>query len=227
MAIKIFLDTCDMNEIEELIDRVDGITTNPSIMRKQGVTDYEAHSKAIIQASKGKPVSIEVIADDFKRMERQARKIAGWGENVYVKIPLANTRGDATVGIARKLALDGVKLNVTAITAFPQMLGFPLAGEAKRIASIFCGRIADTGVDPVRVFAYIKSLRFKNTEFLWASSREVLNIYQAEKAGADIITVTPELFRKYEKMKGYDLNQLSLDTVKMFYDDAKASGYLL
>lgn len=217
--MKIFLDSSDINEIKDLIDKVDGVTTNPTIMRKAGVTDYEKSAKEIIAVSKGKPVSLEVFADDFDEMERQARIISSWGDNVYVKIPITNSKGESSVALINSLDLP---VNVTAMTLRSQIkeLNQVVAG---RIFSFFAGRIADTGIDPSEIFLPL----MVNIETLWASPREVLNIYQAEEAGADIITVTPELFRKYEKMKGYDLNQLSLDTVKMFHDDAVASGFKL
>lgn len=220
--MKIFIDSSKVEEIKSLIDRVDGITCNPSIMRKEGVLDYEKGAKAIIEASKGKPVSIEVIADDFDEMERQARLISSWGENVYVKIPIINTKGQDSCRLINILNAEGIPINVTAVTNRQQLFNLWITGNPL-IVSIFAGRIADTGENPVSKFFN----RINGVEFLWASPREVFNIYQAEEAGANIITVTPELFRKYEKMKRYDLDQLSLDTVKMFYSDAKESGYNL
>ena len=211
-------------------------------MRKAGVTDYEKFCKEVLSEVGDKPVSFEVFADEFPEMERQAKIIASWGENIYIKVPITNTKGDPSCQLIRKLNRQGIKVNITAVcnplwTTFITLL----KGEGKEtltakaiIISIFCGRIADTGRDPEWIFKEVKTgvnhdyqLRNNNIKYLWASPREVFNIYQAEEAGADIITVTPELFRKYEKMKGYDLKQLSLDTVKMFYSDAKESGYKL
>ena len=220
--MKIFLDTSDINEISNLKDKVDGFTTNPTIMRKAGVIDYEKFCKEVLAEVGNKPVSFEVFADDFGEMERQARIISSWGRNVYVKIPITNTKNVITTNLIDRLSKDGIKINVTAIMLRTQLQTISQA-TAPMILSFFAGRIADTGIDPKDIF----TPTIHNTESLWASPREVLNIYQAEQAGADIITVTPELFRKYEKMKGYDLNQLSLDTVQMFYQDAKESGFKL
>lgn len=217
--MKIFLDTSDINEIRALKDKVDGFTTNPTLMRKEGVVDYEKFCKEVLAEVGDKPVSFEVFADDFDEMERQARTISGWGENVYVKIPITNTRGESSIELVEGLQRDGIKVNITAVFTYDQLVGLS-DSVTPRIVSIFAGRIADTGIEP-------QMFRYGLAEILWASPREVLNIYQAEQAGADIITITPELFRKYEKMKGYDLNQLSLDTVKMFYQDAKESGFKL
>lgn len=222
--MKIFVDTSDIKEIEELNANplIEGFTTNPTLMKKAGVKDYEAFCKEVLQIVKDKPVSFEVFADDFGEMERQARKIASWGENVYVKIPITNTKKQKSLWLITKLTED-IKLNITAIT-FPS---FYIFQEQPMILSYFAGRIADTGrkIDLYKI-QEIKSMA-RNAEILWASSREVLNIYQAKEAKADIITCTPDLIRKYEKFKGMDLGELSLLTVKQFYDDAKSCGFTL
>jgi len=224
--IKIFLDSCDINLIKEFEPKVQGFTTNPSLARKAGVTDYEKFCKEVLTVVNGKPVSFEVFADEFDEMERQARIISSWGENVYVKIPVTNTKGESSEDLIINLSKNGIKVNVTAATSPDQLVYIP--NVSPMIMSLFCGRVADTGIDPT---VFIKEIigRYSNgnAELLWASPREVLNIYQAEKAGADIITCTPELLTKYWKMKGKNLNELSLETVKMFFNDAKEAGYTL
>lgn len=215
--IKIFLDTSDINEIRALKNKVDGFTTNPTLMRKAGVDNYEKFCKEVLSEIQSKPVSFEVFSDEFDEMEQQAKIISSWSENIYVKIPITNTKGKSSIDLINKLQFDGIKINITAVFYFDQLNGL-IDHMTPRIISIFAGRIADTGIEP-------KMFKYGFAEILWASPREVLNIYQAEKAGADIITVTPELFRKYEKMRNYDLRQLSLDTVKMFYSDGQAAGY--
>jgi len=217
--IKIFADTANIEEIKELEKNslISGYTCNPTIMRKAGVTDYERFCKSVLEVT-NKPISFEVFADDFDEMERQAKIISSWGDNIYVKIPITNTKGESAVGIINKLT-ESIKINVTAVTEWNQYE--KIVPEFPMIISIFAGRIADTGRDPKRFFEY----DFPNAEYLWASPREVLNIYQAEEAGADIITVTPELIKKYIAMKNKDLLELSLDTVKMFFNDGQAAGY--
>ena len=224
--IKIFLDSCDINLIKEFEPRVQGFTTNPSLARKAGVTDYEKFCKEVLIVVKGKPVSFEVFADEFDEMERQARIISSWGGNVYVKIPCQTTRGEYCRNIIERLSNDGIKVNVTAATEADHVVY--IRNKSPMIFSMFCGRIADIGIDPIKSIQEVAG-RYSNgnAELLWASPREVLNIYQAEEALADIITVTPELLTKYWKMKGKDLNELSLETVKMFYNDAKEAGYTL
>src|SRR3990167_4460918 len=224
--IKIFLDSCDINLIKEFEPKVQGFTTNPSLARKAGVTDYEKFCKEVLTVVNGKPVSFEVFADEFDEMERQARIISSWGENVYVKIPCQNTKVEDSGNFIERLSNDGIRVNVTAATDSDHLVY--IKNNAPMIFSLFCGRIADTGIEPTKSIREVVG-RYSNgdAELLWASPREVLNIYQAEEAGADIITVTPELITKYWKMKGKDLNELSLDTVKQFYNDAKEAGYTL
>jgi len=215
--MKIFLDSSDINAIKEFEPKVDGFTTNPTLMRKAGVTDYEKFCKKVLTLIKGKPVSFEVFADEFDDMERQARMIQSWGQNVYVKIPITNSKGFSSVPLIERL---GGKINVTAVFTEDQVRSLP---PKPMIVSLFAGRIADTGRDPF-LFSWNAYPQFA---LLWASTREVLNIYQAREARADIITVTPELLTKYWNMKGKNLKELSLETVKMFYRDAQEAGYTL
>ena len=220
--MKIFLDSSDINEIRKWKDRVDGFTTNPTLMRKAGITDYEKFCKEVLAEAGDKPVSFEVFADEFGEMERQARIISSWGKNIYVKIPVMDTKGEKSYKLIAKLANDNIKINITAVTDYKQLPSF--SWETPTIVSVFAGRIMDTGQYPdISLGGY----RISNIEVLWASPREVYNIYQANNEGADIITCTPELLEKYYKFKGMDLNELSLMTVKMFYDDAVASGFKL
>lgn len=209
---------------------VKGFTTNPTLMRKAGVTDYVGFAKEILAEIKDQPISFEVFSDDFTEMERQARIINSWAENVYVKIPVTNTKKESAAPLIKKLAGEGVKLNVTAILTIDQVreVAAALAPGIPAIVSVFAGRIADTGVDPIAVMKEAKAILAADPkhELLWASPRELLNIYQAEEIGAHIITVTPEILKKGEKI-GYDLNELSRETVQMFYDDGQKVGYTL
>lgn len=229
--IKIFLDCADLETIRKWKDNplISGFTTNPSLMFKAGVRDYEKFAKEVLAEIKDRPVSLEVFADDFVEMERQARKIASWGENVYVKIPITNTKGKLSTILVQELLDNGIKTNVTALTTPNQVMEI-FVGENKTpaIFSFFAGRVADTGVDPAKLIKEIigrYAPNHKDIELLWASPREVLNIYQAEEAGADIITCTPDLLEKYEKLKGKDLKEFSLDTVRMFYADGQKAGF--
>ena len=200
--IKIFLDTCDLNAIKEWEPKVQGFTTNPSLARKAGVIDYEKFCKEVLTVVNGKPVSFEVFADEFDEMERQARIISGWGDNVYVKIPIMNTQGDYSYDLIEKLLKDAIKLNVTAVMSWEQTTNLPAPTGTPWILSVFSGRIADSGIDPNRTIREIRDTMPEEAEILWASPREVFNIYEAEKSGADIITCTPELIEKYETRKG-------------------------
>ena len=223
--IKIFLDSSDISAIREYKDKVQGFTTNPTLMRKAGVTDYKKFCKEVLAEVGNKPVSFEVFADDFDEMERQAKLISSWGDNVYVKIPIMNTKGEGSFGLIKKLS--DLKLNATAVTEITQVESLKTLINPESIISIFAGRIADTGIDPMEYVSKAKNLVGESVQILWASSREVLNIYQAQEAKADIITCTPELIAKYEKFKDMDLDELSLETVKMFYNDGKEAGYKL
>ena len=208
---------------------IKGLTTNPTLMRQSGIKNYVTFSKKILKKIKKIPISLEVFADDLNEMYVQAKKINSWGKNVYVKIPIVNTKGQSTKPIIKKLLDENVKLNVTAIMKYEQILKLKslFKKNTKMILSIFAGRIADTGVDPVndikRSITLVKN--FKNIEILWASPREVLNIYQAENIGCHIITVTPVLIKKFFELKNYNLNKYSIETSKMFYDDAKKSNF--
>jgi transaldolase len=232
LKIKIFADGADIGGILELAENplVRGFTTNPTLMHRAGVVDYERFAREVLAVVRELPVSFEVIADSFDDMARQARKIATWGDNVYVKIPITNTSAESSAGLIRDLSSDGLKLNVTALTTLEQVdaMSSALNPAVPSIVSVFAGRIADTGVDPIPVMeAALKILApLPGAELLWASPRELLNVVQAEKSGCDIITVTHELLRKLSGL-GRDLTAVSLDTVTMFYDDAVQSGLSL
>jgi len=230
LKIKIFADGANVKEMKRVYGEglVKGFTTNPTLMRKDGVTDYVSFAKDVLSEIKDMPISFEVFTDDFEAMERQAMEIGSWGENVYVKIPVTNTKGDASYDLIKDLTNNKRKLNVTAILTIEQVekVVDHLNPEIPSIVSVFAGRIADTGRDPI---PYMKQSREiiedkPNSELLWASSRELLNIIQAEECGCHIITVTNDILKKLQ-MVNKDLKELSLDTVKMFYNDAAAAGY--
>lgn len=232
LKIQLFADGADKASMLALAKKlfIKGLTTNPTLMRKAGVGDYAAFAREILASIKKKPVSFEVFSDDFNEMERQAKEIASWGQNVYVKIPVTNTKGESSIPLIKKLSAGGIKLNVTAILTLKQVktVVSALSKKVPSVVSVFAGRIADTGRDPVPVMREAKALLAKNkkAELLWASTREVLNIAQAEVAGCDIITVPNDILKKIPKW-GFDLEQLSLETVKMFYEDGKQAGYRL
>jgi len=229
--IKLYCDSADLNEMREMEKYVQGFTTNPTLMRKAGILDYEKACKEIIKNFPDKPVSFEIFEDNFDEMIEQAMIIDSWGPNVYVKIPITDTHGNYTTPVIEALNTCGIKVNVTAILTKPQVMraAMALTDDTPSIISIFAGRIADTGRDPFQTaqFAVDGVMDSDNCEVLWASTREVLNIQQAYGAGCNIITVTPDLLKKWITMKGKDLTELSLDTVKMFYNDASAAGYTL
>lgn len=234
LRVKIYADGADLTEIRQLATQphIKGFTTNPTLMRKAGVDDYEQFARRVLEAVPDKPVSFEVLADDFTEMERQARKIATWGQNVYVKIPITNTEGVSSVNLIGRLAHDGVKVNVTAIMTAEQshQALLALCDGAPGIVSIFSGRIADSGrnpVDAIRETYHRRAvMRVRNVEILWASVREVFNIVQADHANCDIITVPEKILVKLAGV-GCDLNHQSLSMVKQFYSDAVAAGYSL
>jgi len=232
VKIKIFADGANVSEILELARNpsIKGFTTNPTLMFRSGVVDYEAFARAILAKVQSLPVSFEVIADDVAEMARQARRLASWGENVFVKIPITNTRGESLTALIKELAADGLQLNVTALTTADQVHGVSevLNPEVPIVVSVFAGRIADTGVDPIPVMDQsLKILApFPYAELLWASPREILNIVQAQSVGCHIITVTNDLLKKLDGLDR-DLETVSLDTVKMFYNDAIQSGLSL
>jgi transaldolase len=233
LKIQIYADGADKAGILDLYAKpyIKGLTTNPTLMRKAGIGDYEAFAKDILQRVTAKPISLEVFADEFPEMRRQALKIAGWGRNVYVKIPITNTRAESAVPLVRELAAEGVKLNITAMLTLDQVrdVAAVLNPAVPSVVSVFAGRIADTGVDPMPIMRESRKLLAgqPKAELLWASVREVLNIVQAEQCGCDIVTVTHDVLAKAAKMLGQDLTSLSLDTVKMFANDAAAAGYRL
>lgn len=232
LRVKIFADGAEKSEMVELYHNplIRGFTTNPTLMRKAGVQDYRAFASVILRAIPDRPISFEVFSDDFPVMERQAREIATWGENVYVKIPITNTRGESSLDIVRRLAHNGVKLNVTALMTLEQVRDVTpaLAGGPASYVSIFAGRIADTGRDPMPIMAKaVEMLRpHSSVELIWASPRELLNILQADAVGCHIITATGDVLKKLSLI-GKDLRDYSLDTVKMFYEDAQKAGYVL
>lgn len=232
MKIKIFSDGADVKDMLRVYGEgvVSGFTTNPTLMKKAGVTDYPAFAKEALSHIKDCPVSFEVFSDDFASMEREARIIHSWGKNVNIKIPVMNTKGESSVALIRKLSAEGMQLNVTAILTLEQVeqVVDALDPAVPGIVSVFAGRIADTGRDPIPLMKKAMELIAKKplAELLWASTREVLNIFQAEACGCHIITVTPDIMKKLS-MRGKDLYELSQDTVKMFYADAQAAGFKL
>ena len=232
LKVKIFGDGADVPSILELHRQpwIKGFTTNPTLMRKAGVTDYRAFAAEILERVTDRPISFEVLADDEKQMEHQAREIASWGKNVYVKIPITNTRHEPMDELIHRLSADGIQVNVTAVLALQQVrqLAPALAGGAPSYISVFAGRIADTGRDPVPVMREALDVMQSNSqvELIWASPRELLNIYQADEIGCHIITVTNDILKKLSLI-GKDLHDYSLETVKMFFEDAVSSGYTL
>lgn len=230
LKVKIFADGADLKSIIALSENpiVKGFTTNPSLMKKDGVTDYEQFAVTLLEAVPNHPISFEVFADDFKSMEAQARKIASWGSNVYVKIPVTNTKKQSAAPLIKKLSAEGIALNVTAILTLEQVeeVANALHENTPAIISVFAGRIADTGVDPMPLMQQsIQVMKNKpKAELLWASSREMLNIFHAESTGCHIITVTYDMLKKLNLI-GKDLAEYSLETVEMFCKDAIAAGF--
>jgi len=231
--IKIFADGASLPSLLESARnaRIAGFTTNPTLMRKAGITDYRAFARQVLAEIRDKPISFEVFADDTANMRRQALEIATWGDNVNVKIPVTNTRSEPSTDLIRALATAGVKLNVTAICTLEQVrdVAQALAGGPPSIVSVFAGRIADTGRDPIPLMREALAICRRSDpriQLLWASPRELLNIVQAAEMGCDIITVTPDLLAKLA-LYGKDLATFSLETVQMFYRDAQAAGYEL
>ena len=226
MSIKIYADGADLGTMAKLAPRVQGFTTNPTLMRKAGVTDYAAFAKSAIAAFPNHPISLEVFSDDIEEMDAQARKISSWGTNVHVKIPVTTTRGISCCPLVSRLARSGIKVNVTAIMAYSQIDEVCAALDtAAAVISIFAGRIADTGRLPAPFVA--EALRKRTSpqhEVLWASPRQVMDVYTADSIGCDIITCTPEIIAKLA-LEGQSLVEYSRETVQMFHDDAKAAGY--
>jgi transaldolase len=230
LKIKIFADGADAPEMLEMYSKpfIKGLTTNPTLMRKAGISNYRAFAREILAQIRDKPLSLEVVCDEFAEMEHQAFEISGWADNVYVKIPVTNTRGEASYALIRRLASRGVKLNVTAIMTLVQVreVVSALSPEVASFVSVFAGRIADTGVDPVPLMAEaVQMLKTRpKAELIWASPREVLNIFHADSIGCHVVTATHDILRKLP-LVGYNLEEYSLDTVRMFYRDAVAAGF--
>jgi transaldolase len=232
LNIKIFGDGADKQQMLQLYRNplIKGFTTNPTLMRKAGIRDYEAFAREILQAIPDRPISFEVFSDDFQEMEGQAHVISSWGENVYVKIPVSDTKSHSAMPLVHRLAGEGIKVNVTALMTVEQVRDVVTALEdgPPACVSVFAGRIADTGRDPVPLMAAAVELArmASNVELIWASPRELLNIFQADQIGCHIITVTEDILKKLS-LVGKDLNEYSLDTVKMFRNDAVTAGFQL
>ena len=232
LKVKIFADGADLPGMLEMYRQpyIRGFTTNPTLMRKAGIRDYRAFALEVLAAIPDRPISFEVFSDDFAGMERQAREIAGWGKNVYVKIPVTNTKREPAYELVRRLSRAGVNLNVTAVMTLEQVerLAGELSGGAPSCVSLFAGRVADTGRDPVPLMrSAVEALTTApNAELIWASPRELLNIFQADEIGCHIITVTNDILKKLS-LVGKDLADYSLDTVKMFCADASQAGFSL
>jgi transaldolase len=231
LRVKLFADGADKASILELYAKpwIKGFTTNPTLMRKAGIENYEAFAREIVTSIPDRPISLEVFADDFSEMDRQARKIASWGDNVFVKVPVTNTRGQSSCDLIRDLSHAGVRLNVTALTTLLQVRDVVLSMRGgPAFVSVFAGRIADTGIDPLPIMSAAVEMvqTHPGVELIWASPREVLNIVQADQIGCHIITVTSDILKKLP-MLGRDLPEYSLETVKMFHDDAVKSRFRL
>lgn len=232
LKVKIFADGADKAGMLEMYSKpyIKGLTTNPTLMKKAGITDYRTFCKDILTSISDKPLSFEVFSDDFDEMEKQALEIASWGENVYVKIPVTNTKQETCYALVEKLAARKVKMNVTAIMTLTQVRDVVAALDPSvpSYVSVFAGRVADTGRDPIPMMAAsVEMLKVAPAaELIWASPRELLNIFQADEIGCHVITVTNDILKKLS-LVGYDLDEYSLDTVKMFYKDATDAGYKL
>ena len=232
LRVKIFADGADRAGILEMYRNplISGFTTNPTLMRKAGIVDYVAFAREILSAIPDRPLSFEVFSDDFDDMERQARLIASWGKNVYVKIPITNTKGQSSVGLLQKLSHAGIRVNVTAMMTEEQVAAIlpAIRNGPGAYVSIFAGRLADSGRDPVPIMKRVVGMLapYKQLELIWASPREVLNLVQADEIGCQIITMTNDLIKKIPLL-GKDPAVYSLETVRMFYDDAAKAGFKL
>ena len=230
LKIKIFADGANINEMIKAYKEglVKGFTTNPTLMKKNGIKNYEIFAKDILKVIIDLPISFEVFSDDFDIMEKEARLISSWGKNVYVKIPITNTKKESSIPLINKLSQDGLKLNITAMLTLEQVIDVSKAitNQSSTILSVFAGRIADTGRDPIPIMKKAVGIleNNNNAELLWASPRELLNIFHAEECGCNIITVTNDILNKFHFINK-DLEELSLDTVKMFYNDGQNLGY--
>jgi transaldolase len=233
LSVRIFADGADAEGMISLYKNplIKGLTTNPTLMRKAGIKDYETFAKEILKSIKGKPISFEVFSDEFPEMERQALKIKGWQDNVFVKIPITNSKGESSIPLIRALGRAGVQLNITAILTLAQVrdVAGALNPSVPSVVSVFAGRIADTGRDPSPIMRAGKAhlAHLPKAQLLWASVREVLNIIQADECGCDIVTVPHDILSKALKLVQMDLETLSLDTVKMFAQDAEQAGFRL
>jgi len=232
LKVKLFADGAEKAGMLEMYQNplISGFTTNPTLMKIAGVSDYEAFAKDILTQIPDKPISFEVFSDEFDEMERQALDITSWGENVYVKIPITNTKGESSVPLVATLSENGVKVNVTAMFTVEQVQSV-IPGLSKgpgSYVSVFAGRIADAGLDPLPIMREVLGLikDYPGIELIWASPRELYNVVQADEIGCDIITATNSILKKLSSL-GKDLNQFSLETVQMFYDDASEAGYTL
>ena len=233
LNIKIFLDTANLDTIKSSINQypfIKGFTTNPSLMHKEGIKDYEAYCKKALEVSSNLPISFEVFSDNLSDMEKEARIINSWGGNSYTKIPISNTKGEITSNVIKNLTKDGIKVNVTAIFTVEQVLKIIdcFESETPSIISVFAGRIADSGIDPIDTMLKCSEIisKKKNVELLWASSREILNIIQAENSKSHIITIAPDILSKIQFLNK-NLDEFSLDTVKDFFNDAQNAGFNL
>lgn len=232
LRIQIFADGADKANILDMARKphISGFTTNPTLMCKAGITDYRAFALDVLSSIRHQPISFEVFSDDFVDMERQAHEIASWGPNVFVKIPVTNTRGESTCGLIKRLAQAGIKQNITAIMTLEQVqeVSTALGDGPHSYVSVFAGRIADTGRDPVPMMkTAVDILRaYPQQELIWASPRELLNLFQADAIGCHVITATSDILKKLD-LVGKDLHEYSIDTVKMFHEDATKAGYLL
>jgi transaldolase len=230
LKVKLFADGADKSAMMDLYRNplIKGFTTNPTLMRKAGIANYEGFARDILSEIRDRPISLEVFADEFPEMERQARLIKTWGPNVYVKIPVTNTKREPALDLIHRLSHEGTRLNITAILTLEQVrcVVDALAGGAPSNVSVFAGRIADTGRDPVPLMAKAVEMcsAHPGMELIWASPRELLNIFQADSIGCHIITATPDVLQKLA-LVGKDLDEYSLDTVKMFHSDATKSGF--
>ena len=228
--IKLYADGANLADMIEEYNKgiVSGFTTNPTLMKKAGVSSYEGFARDVLTSITDLPISFEVFSDDLSTMEKEARIISSWGDNVYIKIPITNTKGESTAPLIQKLSREGLKLNITAVLTLEQvrLISGVLSPDSDSIVSVFAGRIADTGVDPMPIMKEARTILSANpkAELLWASTRELLNLFQAEACGCHIITITNDILKKIPLI-GKDLAKLSLETVQMFYMDAQSAGY--
>jgi transaldolase len=232
LSVRVFADGADLDAILALAQnpRISGFTTNPTLMWKAGLTDYRDFAERLLERITAHPISFEVFADDADEMRRQAKLIASWGDNVYVKIPVTTTSGESMAPLVRELSEDGVKVNVTALftTAQVELITSAVKDGAPSYISVFAGRIADAGIDPIPIMAQAVNMMLdaRRSELIWASPREILNVVQADQVGCHIITVTQDLLAKLDSL-GKNLDQFSLETVQMFHRDAQAAGFTL